>query len=312
MLSLWLTQGNKVNFTKSLKNKLTSDLMVCVPKWLQPHSHHWAGYHGPWIENSFFSYWQNLNKAQLLSAEFDRLYIPIFWTDMYVRYGFKKKHNEIQKFIDKNLRKSKKYFTIVQHDIGIFEKMPNNVLIFSSGGVGDVPIPLLKGDVNSIVLKKEIKSSFIGSCSGASDITGVRSKMFEVLKDKKDFVFFNYGSLDNFFNITSRSIFTLCPRGYGRASFRLYEALALGSIPIYIWDDIEWLPYKDILNWDEFAISININDIKKLPEIIKGHSKKDISEKQKRIKEIYNEYFTLKGSCDQIVRILNEEYVNRN
>ena len=67
---------------------------------------------------------------------------------------------------------------------------------------------------------------------------------------------------------TLNSKFALAPRGYGKSSFRFFEIFLLGSIPIYVWDDVEWLPYKDILDYSKFCISLNVSDINKLPEIL--------------------------------------------
>lgn len=41
-----------------------------------------------------------------------------------------------------------------------------------------------------------------------------------------------------------RNAVNVCPRGLGRSSFRLYEVLQMGYIPVHVWDDCEWLPYK--------------------------------------------------------------------
>lgn len=43
----------------------------------------------------------------------------------------------------------------------------------------------------------------------------------------------------------SRSSLALAPRGTGPTSFRLYEAMALGAVPVYIWEGgrAPWLPY---------------------------------------------------------------------
>jgi hypothetical protein len=235
--------------------------------------------------------------------EINRIYIPVFWTDYYVKYGLHKKHPGIQEFIGKNISPDKKYFTIVQNDDGILEEAPKNVLIFSAGGVGDIPIPLIKGDIKPVERKRDIKCSFMGALEGAHNRTGVKSKMYDALKGKDGF-YFGRGTMPEFIDITSRSVFTLCPRGYGRSSFRLYEALALGSIPVYIWDDIEWLPYKDKLEWDKFSVSTNIKDIDRLPDIIDAHTPEIVKQKQKRIKELYKEYFTYEGTCKQILKIL--------
>ena len=285
------------------KNKLENAFYLAVPSELQPPPHTYAGYNGPWIENWFYLYWHRNQKKLAEENKIDRIYIPVFWTDYYVKYGLQKKHPKIQNFIDKNISLDKKYFTIVQNDDGILEKMPQNVLIFSSGGVGDIPIPLIKGDPKPIERKRDIKCSFMGVLDGTHNKTGVKSKMYDILKDKEGF-YFGRGMISEFIDITSRSIFTLCPRGYGRSSFRLYEAMALGSIPIYIWDDIEWLPYKDKLNWNEFSISINVKDINKLPGIVDAHTPEEIKRKQEKIEELHAEYFTYEATCNQIIRML--------
>ena len=42
------------------------------------------------------------------------------------------------------------------------------------------------------------------------------------------------------------SLFSLCPRGYGPTSFRLYESIQLGSIPVYIAEDDEHIALSRI------------------------------------------------------------------
>jgi hypothetical protein len=300
--------GNKAKYLASrwhlseypgVKNSVT----LAVPNKLQPPPHSYAGYDGPWIENWFYSYWQRNQKKLAEEKRVNRIYVPIFWTDYYVRYGLQKKHSEIQNFVKRNIKPDKKYFTIVQNDDGILEEVPKNVLIFSAGGKGDIPIPLIKGDPRPVERKRDIRASFMGPLEGPHNLTGVKSKMYSMLKDKKGF-YFGRGTMSEFIDITSRSVFTLCPRGYGRSSFRLYEAMALGSIPIYIWDDMEWLPYKDILNWDEFSISINVKDISSLPAIIDAHTPEIVKRKQEKIKELHDQYFTYEATCRQIISML--------
>jgi len=277
-----------------------------VPNDFQPPPCSYYGYSGPWIENYFFVYWCKHEKEILADSKINRIYIPIFWTDYYSKHeppSFK-----IQHYLDTCLSKDKKYFTVVQYASGIQENIRDNVLVFSAGGIGDIPIPLFKGLPKTKKKREErnILCSFMGHLSGSYDVSGVRSKMANVLKEKEGF-YFGLGTLEKFIDITSRSVFCLCPRGFGRTSFRLYEAMALGAIPIYIWDDKEWLPYKEILDWDSFAISININDIGKLPNILHAHTAKMIEQKQHKIKELYKKYFTLEGTSRQIIRTLKEE-----
>jgi hypothetical protein len=47
--------------------------------------------------------------------------------------------------------------------------------------------------------------------------------------------------------VLDRSVFAVCPRGYSPTSFRLYEALQVHTIPIYVWEHVEYLPDKNSL-----------------------------------------------------------------
>ena len=41
----------------------------------------------------------------------------------------------------------------------------------------------------------------------------------------------------------STASFNLAPRGCGRLSFRLAEAIQMGRVPVFLWDDAPWIPY---------------------------------------------------------------------
>jgi len=284
-----------------------------VPDSFQLTPHTYAKYSGPWIENYFFDYWCKHEKGIEHDEKIQHIYIPIFWTDYYVKHGLHKTHPEIQEFLDKNLEKGRKYFTIVQNADGILDKLPENVLVFSTSGNGDISIPLLKQPLTPANKKRDILCSFMGDIEGAANRTGLRQKMYESLKKDKRFHLVHVeGSVGRdgnntlpFRELLQRSVFSLCPRGYGQSSFRLYEAISAGSIPAYIWDEVEWLPYKDTLDWSEFSISINIRNIESLPGIIDAHTPEMVVQKQTRIKEIYNEYFSYEGTSRQVVKLLS-------
>jgi hypothetical protein len=106
-------------------------------------------------------------------------------------------------------------------------------------------------------------------------------------------------------DVMARSTFSLCPRGLGRASFRLYEALSVGSIPIYLWDDVEWLPYRDQLDWTEFSLSLPVSRIGDLPEMLRSLAPDRIARMQRRIAQVYDSHFTLPGACRQILAMVN-------
>ena len=87
------------------------------------------------LEEIFYKYYFSKFKD---SMKIDRIYIPIFWTSFFILRGYGKNIKDLCDFLDKSLKKNKKYFTIVQNASGIYWDNKNNIdiLIFSSGGGG--------------------------------------------------------------------------------------------------------------------------------------------------------------------------------
>ncbi|NBW77362.1 MAG: exostosin family protein [Sphingomonadaceae bacterium] len=56
----------------------------------------------------------------------------------------------------------------------------------------------------------------------------------------------------SYHDLMARSVFTLCPAGYGRWSFRFVEALLNGSIPILLSDEYV-LPFSNRIDWNKYC-----------------------------------------------------------
>ena len=294
--------------------------IICVPKQFQPdYKSNYPDYSsGQNIEEIIFQYL--VNNKEIIKT--DMVYLPVFWTSYYVKHNFFDGINSLCKWMD-TLDTSKKYFTIVQCAFGIFVKNFNlNITVFSAGGGGlninnsnnirelsyyglnrsiffgnkgnyDIPLiclPLFP----SININKDIYCSFMGRF----DTHKSRIDMKNALANNSNFVFCNSVNFEEYKNIINRSIFTLAPRGFGYTSFRIYEAILGNSIPIYIWDDKKVLPYSDELNWDDFCIVINTNQINELPNILKNI---DIPKMQSKISQV-KDLFTFDEMSRYIIR----------
>jgi hypothetical protein len=206
-------------------------------------------------------------------------YIPIQWTNYHIQNEFGKNLKELNNFIKEGLSKNKNYFTVVQYDGGPQIDL-HNTLIFSQGGIFDInkkynnylPLPL----ITKKKLKKEGKEKvFLASFSGRHT-HGIRKKVEKILQHNEDIKITNLDSMNSEFtdeqfnsykDLISESYFSLCPRGYGPTSFRLYESISLGTVPIYISDDF-FLPFKELIDWENLAVLIKPREIKKIPQII--------------------------------------------
>jgi hypothetical protein len=233
-------------------------------------------------------------------------YIPIFWTNCYTNKSFNNQTYNIQKQLNL-LDNNEQYFTISQHDDCVYEKLPDNTLIFSMGGnkIGKkiIPIPLICSPLNYEKKIKDIKISFVGSLTHP-----IRDLIYNLYKNNDNFKFdvknweliTEEKNIEKFFNITARSEFTLCPRGYGKSSFRLYESMQLDSIPVYVFDQ-PWLPWETQIEWDKFCILIPTNEISNIQPHIENTN---INSFLKYKNKIYDEYFSFDGVYKNIIKIL--------
>lgn len=103
--------------------------------------------------------------------------------------------------------------------------------------------------------------------------------------------------LNSVFDLILNSDFTLCPAGYGRWSYRFYQSLKLGSIPVLISDGYQlpnWLPW----DWNELVVVWPENSLSDLPLALLNWNLKDIQARQEKIRSIQKfirkqDYFNL-------------------
>jgi hypothetical protein len=279
----------------------------------------------------FYDYYMN-NKNKF---EKNTLFIPIFWNIL----GGKDKNYDLQVLLNK-LNKKYDYFVVDNSDEKIKYNLPSNTIFFGCSGEENYIIPLLYEDKKCIlekyIIENKIEKKYLASFIGGMT-HNIRNIIYEKLKthkniyfdmldndEKKKFmlensklyenknqnVIYSYYSkekTDNFITKTAESYFCIAPRGIGRQSYRFYEAIKLNSIPVYIWDDFECLPYKDIIKYDDFCISINIKDIGNLYNImvnIINSEKYDIM-----MKNLNNnkKYFSLEFMCEYITNKLKNK-----
>jgi glycosyltransferase involved in cell wall biosynthesis len=263
------------------------------------------------IEEKCMNYFKkNCNK---ISSEY--IYLPIQWTAYHLLNGYGKNLEDLIDYYETTIKKFPKsnFFTIVQYDGGTLIKL-KNCRIFSCSGdfmspIGEnsyyEPIPLIcdKHPIKNISNKK-YKVTFCGRKTH-----GIREKIFLTLKNENDY--FLHETISNKFTdidtqifryLMNNSIFTLCPRGYGPTSFRLYESIQMKSIPIYISDKF-WLPYENEIKWSKFALCVNENQINNIPQIVDNIIKeKKYEEMIKEGQRIYEKYFTWESIIKNIVK----------
>ena len=109
---------------------------------------------------------------------------------------------------------------------------------------------------------------------------GVRAKLFNgshpngLVEDTTGFNAFIPKSRQNelftqqqkdYADLLIRSKFVLCPRGSATSSYRLYETMQIGRVPVILSD--EWIPPMGP-NWNEFAVFVPEEDVNNIHSIL--------------------------------------------
>jgi hypothetical protein len=104
-----------------------------------------------------------------------------------------------------------------------------------------------------------------------------------------------------FKQVTQHSIFSLCPRGYGATSYRLYEAMQLGSIPVYL-SDKHLLPWSEEIDWSEFCVVVSPENIQNIPQMTLGITESKARKMQEKLTKIWENYFSIEATCRHITK----------
>lgn len=253
----------------------------------------------------------------------NRKYIPVLWTNFQTQTWFKSKRRYMQAKLNEWLAANPSetgYFTVVQYADGAGLKLPANTIIFG-GSQGTHPLPLIYEDTRNTLenipkktwSEKTTLCSFVGNLTSDSILPNVRKEMFIQFSGNPNFRLIDSGGWkpqvdkslqDVFISETINSKFALAPRGYGRSSFRFFECFQLGTIPVYIWNDINWLPFQHIIDYSRLCIVIHISELPQLESILLYVD----SAKYSAMFEYYNSIkylFSMEGMSNEIIKIIN-------
>lgn len=173
------------------------------------------------------------------------------------------------------------------------------------GGMNVYPFPLFPVQTKKLNPEPACLFSFVGS--GATH--PIRSKIIELLTNEKDGRVIDRGlwhyrgvvyrnQIGNsqtpecdmeqmrkneaeYLEIMSSSLFSLCPRGSGPNSIRLWESVECGSIPVIISDDHR-LPGHPVL-WREAAVFVSESSIESIPRILRSLAGDKASMERRRL-----------------------------
>ena len=247
-----------------------------------------------------------------------RKYIPALWTNFQIEAWFPRRKKEMQQILNKWVASNPSrhgYFTVVQYDDACLLQLPPDTKVFGACS-GDEPIPLIYEDTDQTLEKiprksfaeKEILCSFVGSMTSNQVQPNVRMEIKKKFEGNSKFHLkigswtnqVQKGNQDSFIETTVNSKFALAPRGYGRSSFRFFEVLQLGTIPVYVWNDVNWLPFQDKIKYTKFCVVAHVSQMDalefKLDSITETKYQEMLGEYEK-----IKHFFTLEGMYEEIL-----------
>eukprot|EP00667_Euglena_gracilis_P013154 EG_transcript_13554 len=247
-------------------------------RWAQPPGHrpHQYIFEGPWVENLWIDRARELNSSRFrpprfgpwtplpLSAVFGP-FIPLLltWVDTWVAHG--RYPPDFLPALRSVLRRDVPYVTVSQHDEGItgrcellLSEYPN-ILVFSAGGYGHIPIPLFMQNQplsnTKPMEERRYLVSYVGSLEHAGSLRPDMKTIVEAVSAELNFSSTIYHGPE-WASIMAVSCVSLVPRGFGRTAFHLAEVIQMGLIPIYIYTDVPWLPYGSLYHKVGFAANL--------------------------------------------------------
>ena len=237
----------------------------------------------------------------------DRVLLPFFPTSFWVNNDYaqdKVAKQEAQDYID-SLSNDTKYFGICQYDDGfLIDWKGKDVLEFNMSKKIGVELPLLcMPHPYKFHSEKKWLANFVGSPTHP-----IREHARLLSNNQEYFISFDRMDIESYCRVMHESIFTLCFRGYGLNSFRCAESIQYGSIPVMISDEFilpSWV------NFEEFGVLIKAEDANRIDEILSAIEPEEVINKQSRLQDIYEKYYTYEGCKNEIIKSIETEYNSR-
>ena len=247
------------------------------------------------------------------------VYLPLFWTAIW-RVVHDYPSDAVLELMERvsdiynSLNKDIPYHTItseVHCNKQTFPELPSNVQVYGPGyGKND---KIICHEIPLLPLTQKMYFNFKRDIFCSYFISGeysCRKRLNEFLYGHEGSghpgFFVSYRIPSCIYNeLLSRSTFALTPRGTNISAYRIYEAIQYGAIPVYISDKFS-LPYSEEVNWSMIAVLVYINDIEKIPEILRRITPERIHQMQEYGQWFFENYVQLDKMCERIFAHANQ------
>lgn len=207
------------------------------------------------IEQDFVAYLSSHPELVTDSpAAADWHYLPVWWTRWHLNHDYGRTGvDELRAAVADVIVDDAKTFTICQYDDGpLVDLGATTVFLGSRTRPEGRDVPLLSSAHRRPWWppRRRYRASFCGRLSTHP----LRGRMAGALAGRDDVSIVDGDHGPAFFvRQTLASRVALAPRGYGGSSFRFYEAMQLGVVPLLL-GDVDTRPFKQLLAWDRVSL----------------------------------------------------------
>jgi hypothetical protein len=263
------------------------------------------------VEQDFLEWLWNSEHVTDNRDEADWDYLGPFYNRWYMNRpdDNRSARGELQNGIDFAMRRPERTFTICEYDpYGIQRDLDlHGAVLFTANRCHDYParrvfdIPLL---VHPHALPPPEEKKYLLSFVGHLGTDPIRHAMLRQLYDKEDcYITGESHGIDDFVRVMRQSYVALAPRGDGAQSFRFYEAMQAGVVPLYL-SDIDARPFKKWVDWD--SCSLWRSDCDNLCDWLHDQEPERLLEMGRNAAAVYERQLAYGRWEEYVVRILEE------
>lgn len=187
-------------------------------------------------------------------------YLPVYWTRYHLNRNYcQEKLIFLQQEVSGCILDEDRTFTVCQFDDGPIIDLGRTTLCLSSRkrpSVKGIDIPLLASPIQ-FQTQFNLARKYLAAFQGQYKNHAIRYCLKQILVGRED-VWYEDGDkgIELFVETLLNSWIGLCPRGYGGSSFRLYEVMQLGRVPMII-GDVDPRPFRSFFDWDAFSFYLS-------------------------------------------------------
>ena len=280
------------------------------------------------IEQDFLNFLKD--HQELITTEQDNAdwyYLPIFWTRWSLNNNYASSNIDIlKKEIDKLVFPPEKTFTLCQYADGPAVDLGETIIFLASRKYKkgyDIPLlckphqtheSFFEGILKSInpFREKQFKKKYKASFRGRLNTHPLRAELYKEFKGSENLLI-NVKEISSkkFVKEILESEIILCPRGHGGNSFRFYEAMQLGVVPMLI-GDIDTRPFKTQIDWDD--CSFFLKSTEEVKDTINDVTSDKLSDMSFKAKDTYDKKLAYGKWCNLLIeelRLIKKNYFKK-